>query len=211
MSKYNFYSNPYGAQEKSIGLVGENKMVLEVGCSTGYVSSKLKKNKCRVYGIDIDSEAAKTAREYCEDVINADVEQIETLPYPSRQFDVILFGDVLEHMKNPEAVLKKLKPYLKNKGFIVVSLPNITYWSIRLKILMGKFEYTEHGILDSTHVRFFNYKSAKRLLEHSGYKIIKQDRVPPMIFPITRICYFFSKLFPNLLAFQFIFVAQKET
>lgn len=210
LSKYSFYSNPYGAQEKSIEFIGKKKIVLEVGCSSGYVSSKLKENNCRVYGIELDTDAAKAAMEHCENVLNADIEKVEKLPYPFNQFDVILFGDVLEHMRCPETVMKKLKPYLKKEGFIVVSLPNITYWSVRLKILMGKFEYTEHGILDSTHLRFFNYKSAIRLLEHSGYKIIKQDHVPPMIFPITRICYFFSKLFPNLLAFQFIFVAKTE-
>lgn len=209
MSKYTFYSNPYGAQEKSIGLVGENKMVLEVGCSTGYVSSKLKKNKCRVYGVELEPEAAEAARKHCEDVLNADIEKIESLPYPHKQFDIILFGDVLEHLRSPETVLKKLKVYLKNEGFIVVSLPNITYWSVRLKILIGKFDYAEHGIMDSTHMRFYNYRSAKRLLENSGYRIVKQDYVPPLIYPITRICYFFSKIFPNLLAFQFIFVAVK--
>lgn len=207
MSRYSFYSNPYGAQEKAVRLIGKNKTVLEVGCSTGYISSKLKENGCRVYGIEIEPEAAKIAREYCEDVLNVDIEKVEKLPYSFEQFDVILFGDVLEHMISPEAVLKKLKPYLKNDGFIVVSLPNVAYWSIRFKILMGRFEYTKHGILDSTHVKFFNYKSAKKLLEDSAYKIIKQDFVPPVIFPITRICYFFSRLFPNLLAFQFIFVA----
>jgi len=209
MSRYSFYSNPYGTHEKSIKLIGKNRTVLEVGCSTGYVSSKLKENNCCVYGIEMEPEAARATRKHCEDVINADIEKIEKLPYSPEQFDAILFGDVLEHMRNPEAVLKKLKPYLKNEGFIVVSLPNIAYWSIRLKILMGKFEYTQHGIMDSTHLRFFNYKSAKKLLEDSGYRIIEQDYVPPMIFPITGICYLFSRLFPNLLAFQFIFVAVK--
>ncbi|MDD5472794.1 MAG: class I SAM-dependent methyltransferase [Candidatus Methanoperedens sp.] len=209
MSKYSFYSNTYGAQERSIGLVGENRVVLEVGCSTGYVSSRLKKNNCNVYGIELDPEAAVIAREHCEDVLIGDIERMETLPYSPRQFDVILFGDVLEHLRNPDIILKKLKPFLKDNGHIVVTLPNITYWSSRLKIFMGNFEYTDHGILDSTHLRFFNYISAKRLLEENGFMIIKQDFVPPMIFPISTICYFFARLFPNLLAFQFIFVAKK--
>jgi 2-polyprenyl-3-methyl-5-hydroxy-6-metoxy-1,4-benzoquinol methylase len=210
MAKYSFFSYPYGAQEKAIVLAGKKKIILEVGCSTGYVSARLKKNGCRVYGIELEPEAAQAAREHCENVLNADIEKLEKLPYNSGQFDLIIFGDVLEHLRNPELILKKLRPYLKDEGFIVVSLPNITYWSVRLKILMGKFEYTEHGILDMTHIRFFNFRSAKKLLEKSGYRIIKQDFVPPRIFPITDICYFFSKFFPNLLAFQFIFVAVKE-
>lgn len=209
MSRYSYYDNPYGSQKKSVELIGKNKIVLEVGCSTGYVSSKLKENNCQVYGIELEQNDAEIAREHCVDVLNIDIEKTETLPYAPEQFDVIIFGDVLEHLRSPETILNKLKQYLKAGGYIVVSLPNITYWSIRMKILMGKFEYTDNGILDSTHVRFFNYKSAIELLEKSGYRIIKKDYVPPTIFPITRFCYFFTRFFPNLLAFQFIFVAVK--
>ncbi len=211
MSRYSLYANPFSSHAKVVNIIGKDKKVLEVGCSTGYVSKKLKENNCYVFGIDMDADAADHAKDFCENVLLADIETENWFPYKRNDFDVILFGDVLEHTRNPSEVLKKFKKYLKEDGFIVVSIPNIVYWSIRLKFLLGYFEYTNNGILDSTHVRFFNYKSARRLMEDSGYTIIRTDFVPPMLLPIiTKFTCLFSKIFPNLFAFQFIFVAVKR-
>lgn len=211
MPRYSLYTNPFSSHAKVVNIIAKNKTVLEVGCSTGYISKRLRENNCTVFGIEIDAVAAEKAKDHCEHVLSTDIETTGQFPYNLNSFDVILFGDVLEHIRDPSAVLEKFKKFLKKDGFIVVSIPNIAYWSMRLRLLLGDFEYTNNGILDSTHVKLFNYKTAKRLIKDSGYHIINTDFVPPIFqINITKFTYLFSKLFPNLFAFQFIFVAVPE-
>lgn len=173
--RYHFGSSRHGSHMKIIGLIGENKMVLDVGCATGYIGKRLKKKGCALVGIEIDKECAKIAEGAYSDIIIADVEKLDVISYPEHFFDVIVFADILEHLKNPDATLIKFKKYLKNDGAIIVSLPNIARIEIRLKLLLGKFDYEEIGILDRTHLRFFTLKTAKHLLEKNGYKIISMD------------------------------------
>lgn len=199
--RYDFNSSPHGSHMKIIGLVGENKTVLDVGCATGQIGERLKKKGCVLVGIEIDKECAKTAKRAYDDVIIADVQKLDAISYPEHFFDVMIFADILEHLKNPDAILIKFKKYLKHDGAIIVSLPNIVRIEIRLKLLLGKFDYEEIGILDRTHLRFFTLKTAKHLLEKNGYKIISVD------YSGLASKYVFLKLIPTLFAYQFIIKA----
>ena len=163
---------------KQLDFIGFDKKVLEFGCSTGYVSKILKERGCAVTGIEIDEEAAKTAEAYCERVIVGDIETIDyNKQLSNEKFDVALFGDILEHLKNPKTILLKVKDFLKEKGYIVISIPNIAHWSTRLDLLCGKFDYQELGILDDTHLRFFTKISIINLLESCGYYVSSIDGV----------------------------------
>ena len=88
-----------------------------------------------------------------------------------QKFDVILLGDVLEHLKNPVDILKQIKSFLNESGYIVCSIPNVAHGSIRLKLLNGIFNYTETGLLDKTHIRFYTFKTIISLLEETGFLI----------------------------------------
>ncbi len=112
-------------------------------------------NKCEVVGVEIDTKSAHKAKKFCNEVIVGDVESLKLSTKYHYYFDYILFADVLEHIKEPLLVLKKFKKYLKDDGCIIVSLPNISYWRMRIKFLFGNFEYNETGLLDNTHIRFF--------------------------------------------------------
>ena len=163
---------------KQLDFIGFDKKVLEFGCSTGYVSKILKERGCAVTGIEIDEESAKTAEAYCERVIVGDIETIDyNKQLSNEKFDVALFGDILEHLKNPKTILLKVKDFLKEKGYIVISIPNIAHWSTRLDLLCGKFDYQELGILDDTHLRFFTKSSIINLLESCGYYVSSIDGV----------------------------------
>ena len=198
----------YSAHEMIVKAVGKNKRVLEIGCATGYISQMLKLNECHVTGIEIDGNAGEIARNICDEVIIGDVEVIEL---PQKEYDVILFGDVLEHLKNPENVLKKAMRNLKERGEAVISVPNIANWKIRLSLLFGKFNYTDIGILDRTHLRFFTYKSIKRLISSTNLKIVSEDITPSFPFPFSPfIKYKLAKLWKKLFALQFIFICEKE-
>lgn len=209
MSNYDFFnSNPYGIHLKALNLVGRNKRVLEVGCATGQMSRRLVENGCEVIGIEINEESAKIAKEYCKDLLVCDIEAIENLPY--HNFDIILLLDVLEHLRSPLATLKKMRVCLKEGGNIIVSLPNVANWRVRWDLLFGRFEYSDYGILDKTHLRFFNEKSAKELLRHAGFDIIEFDIVPtvPIIHVRASLAYAIAKVRANFFASQFLMVGR---
>ena len=195
MLKYDtFNPDPYGAHMRMIKLTGRNKVVLDVGCATGQVARRLKENRCEVVGIEIDKESAQIAKRYCKAVIVGDIETIDSLPYPEEYFDVIIFGDVLEHLKDPLSVLKKLKKHL-NKS---------------------RWEYQDTGILDKTHLRFFTKKTAIKLIEDAGYKIEELYYTPwiPLLrlgrFKFGRkIEYYLTKALPTLFTLQFVIKARR--
>lgn len=196
--KYFFNPSSYGTHAKIVKYVGTHKKVLDVGCATGYLAEWFKKNACYVVGIEIDYEAAKIAKRYCDNVIIEDVEHIKKLPYPEGFFDVIVYGDILEHLIRPDLVLVKFKKYLSPKGYVIASIPNIAWWLIRLRLLVGKFEYTNTGILDATHLRFFTLKTIRTLFENAGYKINKVD------YTGLESKFGLCKIFPTLFAHEFI-------
>ena len=173
--------------KKMLQFVGYNKFVVDFGCATGYFAKLLKERGCKVVGIEINEKAATQARKFCDEVIVCDLDRpssaVEALQH--YEFDVAVFGDVLEHLKNPWSLLKKVNLVLKKNGFIVASIPNIAHGSIQLALLKGEFNYTEYGILDNTHLRFFTRNTVKTLFEFSGYRIQDWDTTKLPVFSDT--------------------------
>ena len=167
--------------KKMLRLVGEGKRVIDFGCATGYFSQLLAKKGCTVTGVEINPEAAKFAEQYCEQVIVADLDFVSvTAILPKQAFDVAVFGDVLEHLRNPWKVVSEIRQLLKPEGYVVASIPNIAHGAIRLALLQGRFEYMDLGLLDNTHLRFFTRKSVEELFEGSGYFVetIERTKLP---------------------------------
>lgn len=181
-----------------VSLAGTDKRVLEFGCNAGETSLALKSNGCRVTGVEINEGAARMAESACDEVIIGDIEKDDVWQKFKGEFDVIIFADILEHLLNPENVLQKSKKYLKNDGFVIISLPNVANWRVRFSLLLGKFNYTSTGILDDTHLRFYTLDSAKKFIANN-YSITN-------IFPAaTRVPKFFLNVFPQILASQWVF------
>ncbi|RQD92184.1 methyltransferase domain-containing protein, partial [Methanosalsum natronophilum] len=155
-----------------IELAGENNTILEIGTSTGYISKILKERGNTVTGIEIDPEAGELAQQHCDQVIIGDIETLDLDAHltPS-SFDVILLGDVLEHLVSPGVALRKLQPYLKPEGYLAISLPNVCHGDVILQMLRGDFKYTSMGLLDVTHLRFFGLRNIIDLMARSGYAI----------------------------------------
>ncbi len=167
--------------KKMLRLVGKNKRVIDFGCATGYFAQLLTQNGCEVTGIEVNVEAAKAAEQYCKKVIVADLDFISLIDIlPNQEFDVAIFGDVLEHLRNPWKLLAETRQFLKPEGYVVASIPNIAHGAIRLSLLQGRFDYVELGILDNTHLRFFTIKTVEELFKNSGYFIeaVERTKIP---------------------------------
>lgn len=158
--------------KKILQIVGARKIVLDVGCSYGYLAKMLEKRECVVTGIDINADAAKIAEKYCDrvQVVDLDIVDLKDL-FSQSQFDVVIFGDILEHLKYPHRILESTREILKEGGYAIASIPNVAHGAVRLALLQGKFEYTPLGILDRTHLRFFTRKTIEELFEKAGYTI----------------------------------------
>jgi 2-polyprenyl-3-methyl-5-hydroxy-6-metoxy-1,4-benzoquinol methylase len=163
-----------GTHRVICGLCPSGVDVLDVGCASGYLGLKLSERGCRVWGVDLDSRALQSVP--CgsyEEVRELDLNAAEQLPFGPRQFEVVIAADVLEHLADPEQALRMLVNALTPDGTLIVSLPNVANFSIRLPLLFGRFNYTETGILDRTHWHLYTFRSALQLLEDAGLHIIK--------------------------------------
>lgn len=209
-----FNDNPYGSHMRVIRLVGSGKRVLDVGCSSGYLDMRLKEMGCEITGIEINEEEARSARKYCRDVIVGDIESID-IDFPQKHFDVIVFADILEHLKDPIKALKKIRRFLKDDGFVIISVPNIANWSVRLKLLFGKFEYKEKGIMDKTHTHFFTLKSLKGDVKEGGFALEKLEAISPMPFTkshrMQRLSHVLGNTWKGPFAYQFVVKIKKTS
>ncbi len=165
-------TNPNNSQSQIVRLVGADKTVLDVGCSSGETAAALVEAGCRVSGVDIEDTTSAQTRAMLEDLVIADIQQrpLTTLFTP-KSFDAVIFGDVLEHLTDPLTTLRDAVELLAPEGRVYVSIPNVAHAAVRLSLLAGRWDYTPTGLLDATHVRFFTRESACRLLEDAGLAI----------------------------------------
>lgn len=198
---YSYQAESWHPHSKILSLVGAGKNVLDIGCASGYLAEKFKRNDCFVTGIEVNPEEAEGAKSHCGTVITADVEQLAESTFADESFDVIVYADILEHLKQPEVILRGQRRWLSRNGFVIVSLPNVAFIGIRLQLLLGHFDYSDFGILGKTHLRFYTLKTARALLRDSGYHIIKVE-------PTGRLgCLWPLQMFPSFRASGFVFQA----
>ena len=141
-----------------VNSVFNNARVLELGCATGYITKYLKYVKeCETSAIEINSDALNNLKPILEYSINADLDKVDEWidSIPDYYFNFIICQDVLEHLKNPIDVLKKLKLKLINKGVFLISIPNVSHNTIIMQLLKNRFDYKDIGLLDRTHIRFY--------------------------------------------------------
>jgi 2-polyprenyl-3-methyl-5-hydroxy-6-metoxy-1,4-benzoquinol methylase len=184
--------------------------VLDVGCSSGYLAEPLAARGNTIVGLELDAGAAREAERFCEQVLVGDVETME-LPFAPASFDVVLCGDVVEHLRDPVAALARLRPLLRPDGRLVVSTPNVANWAIRLSLLGGRWRYTDRGILDRSHTHLVTRATLRDALETAGYRVERIDfsvPVPGGSDALDAAAYAVGRLRPSLLAYQFVAVAQ---
>jgi O-antigen biosynthesis protein len=185
-----------------------NTLCLDVGCWNGNLGKVLiEKKQCVVDGIDYRSDIIQKAKENGYQnvyTLNFNNDSVD-LSALTKKYDVIICADVLEHLVNPQNVLKMLKSFLKPDGMFVISLPNVAFLQTRVNLLLGKWAYREFGTLDKTHLRFYTIASAQRMVEGAGFNILRV--LPYNAFTLLKKLPRLTKLFPSVLAYQFILIA----
>jgi 2-polyprenyl-3-methyl-5-hydroxy-6-metoxy-1,4-benzoquinol methylase len=189
---------------KIVELYAGEQVILDIGCGTGALGARIKEinPKALVHGVDASAEAGAVARTRLDRFVNLDLDR-DALPDLGVRYGLIILGDLLEHLKRPDIFLAALPSLMDPGCFIILSVPNIANYSIRLKLLWGEFNYSETGILDRTHLRFFTYRTIVELLEQCGFRISEQRF-------ISRFPDIFARFMFRLLAVQFILKLERK-
>lgn len=151
--------------------IEEDFQILEIGCDCGVnlLEIKNKYPMADCYGMEINESAAEIA-ESVANVVVGNIE-MEDIPFEGILFDYIIFGDVLEHLHNPEKVLRDCRKRLKANGKIIASIPNRMHYSVMRDLINGNFSYTDTGLLDKTHIHFFTYNEIIKMFEKENFVI----------------------------------------
>jgi 2-polyprenyl-3-methyl-5-hydroxy-6-metoxy-1,4-benzoquinol methylase len=161
------------------------KKIVEIGTGSGALANAYKQvnPNTKYIGVEIDSGYADLSKQYCDKVY------LENFESPSWDLinelsdaDLVIFSDVLEHMYDPWKVLDRLAKSLSKNSSVIASIPNTQHWSLQKEILTGNFNYTDSGLLDRTHIRYFTRKTILTLFSEHGFLISK---ITPRIFDFS--------------------------
>lgn len=157
-------------------MTAADAVVLDVGCACGDVGKLLHKEKnCLMTGMEYNPFSVAAARETgaFEQVHEVNLETFSAKEWPQyeKHFDFILFGDVLEHLREPQNTLSEMKRLLKPEGEIFISLPNAAHAAVKANLLTNDFHYTDSGLLDCTHIHFFTWKTIAEMLTSLSLEI----------------------------------------
>jgi len=149
-------------------LKGHPRRILDVGCGVGATLAWLKWRwpEAETVGVDGYAPVRPELEKNADRAIIWDLEQ--QLP-DLGPFDLVLALDVLEHLRDPWSVAKSLERLLTSDGTLIASVPNVANQKVLLPLLLkGEFRYLDAGLLDRTHLRFFDETSALELIEGTG-------------------------------------------
>jgi 2-polyprenyl-3-methyl-5-hydroxy-6-metoxy-1,4-benzoquinol methylase len=198
------------------------KSILDVGCGEGALGASLKEaGAAHVAGIELDTGAANVAGERLDTFVHGDVGSV-ALPFEHEQFDYVIFADVLEHLSDPDRVLTRMLPLVRPGGRVVVSVPNMRFFTVLLRLIFDRWSYTDAGVRDRTHLRIFTRRTLERMLRGHGlalerlernYRLFEdQSEIGKAGVLATRIARVtLAPLLPDLMAFQYIAVARRNT
>ncbi len=158
------------------------RLIVEAGCGAGALAEQYRRINPQVcyLGIEIQVEAAAAAAERLDRVVVGNVEQVEAaaLGITPGSVDCLVYSDVLEHLHDPWALLRRHADWLRPGGVVVACIPNIQHWTILAQLLQGQWQYQDEGPLDRTHLRFFTLPSIYALFAQAGLQVFAAQARP---------------------------------
>lgn len=180
------------------------KRILDVGCASGYIGETLRRQGNYVVGIDIVKKDIAKAKKVLNKAYIFDIETDNT-KILGENYDLIIMVEVMEHLFDPEEAVKRFLPLLKPGGQILLSTPNVVHLYIRLKFLLGIFEYQEETVINKSHIHFFTRPTFIKMIRKLDLEIVKENDV---VLPET--VGFILKIWPSLFAHQMVAVCRKS-
>lgn len=200
---------------------GKNQKILDIGCGPGAVEALADTQHNSFIGLD--RVVYKNSHQFKQFVIHNLEESLPLKLNQTKPFDYILMLDILEHLMNADQVLQNVYQLATPETKIIISVPNVANIYVRLSLLLGYFEYTDRGILDKTHVRFFTQLSLRRWVTEQGFEIekalytiiplneiVKQRRSTFLLKVANHLLYTLTNIFSSLLAYQLILIVRKK-
>jgi SAM-dependent methyltransferase len=152
--------------------------VIEIGCSSGALAREYKRSNpaCHFLGVEIEPAYAELAQRYCDAVLRLDIETAdERFFLDRRECACWVFGDTLEHLKDPWRILRSIRSVIPSGGCVVACIPNAQHWSVQTRLCRGDFRYEDSGLLDRTHLRWFTRTTIGELFGATGYAIVEAE------------------------------------
>ncbi len=174
------------------------RSLLDIGCGAGGLGRALRQagSAARLIGVEPDPALAAHAERHYDAVHRLDIER-DVVPVEPGTLDVLVYGDVLEHLRDPWGVLKRDAALLAPGGTLLVCVPNLEHWSFAARLLAGKWRYEEMGLFDRTHLRWFTRGAMQQAIEAAGLRPVE---VAPRIFDRDRALAFARAITPGLQA-----------
>lgn len=150
------------------------RRVVEVGCMHGALARAYRKRCPGVHytGIDIDPDYARVARQACDLALPGDIELFTPTAFESLfPSDCWVFGDCLEHLRDPWRVVRQIRERIDPDGCLVTCVPNAQHWSVQMRLATGLFRYEDSGLLDRTHVRWFTRVTLIEMFTQAGWRV----------------------------------------
>jgi 2-polyprenyl-3-methyl-5-hydroxy-6-metoxy-1,4-benzoquinol methylase len=214
-----YYSEP--RTEIRALVQADGARVLDIGCGAAALGASLKSDGAAyVAGVELNGPAAELARSRLDRLVEGSVVDVE-LPFEPDSFDYLIFADVLEHLPDPYAVLQRCLPFLRPGGRVIISVPNWRFYSVLLRLILDRWEYTDSGVRDRTHLRVFTRRTLLSFLIENGLEPLElkrnlrliedQSQIGRLGVVATRVsnATLGRWIAPDLLAYQYVALARK--
>ena len=152
--------------------------ILDIGCGTGRLGESIKaRQPAKVVGVEFIPEAAEKAKERLDHVLQGDVEELDQ-EFEEKYFDTVICGDVLEHLRDPAKLLRRVRKWIRPDGTLVASIPNVRHHTVVRSLLAGNWTYEPAGLLDRDHLRFFTRREIEKLFYRAGFEVRDIQIIP---------------------------------
>lgn len=227
MSDYTLKTGHRSSHELIRGLIRKHHTgggrLVDVGPWDGALLRSLERHPSfeETIALEISTNTLRALKDTFDQIAIVDLESLDQLP---RSSDIVILADVIEHTTDPSRLLSIARDALSADGRLLVSVPNVANVVIRLGLLFGRFDYTDKGILDRTHLRFFTRRSFLRQVRECELEIVEQTvssmpiglvlggRIPGFLIRILEnLLDRITPLIPTLLGYQFVAVCRRTS
>jgi methionine biosynthesis protein MetW len=165
---------------RAIELLPPGGRVLDLGCASGGLLALLRPHASHLAGLELSASAAAAAAQVADEVVQGALED-PGLPFEAGSFDLVILADVLEHLADPAAALRRATSWCEPGGAVLVSVPNVAHWRARLSLARGRWPAEDSGTFDSSHLRWFTRDSLADLLAQAGLHDVELGAIVPAL------------------------------